>query len=167
MRKTLLAFVLVTAAVFSLWKLRGSSPEDVQGSDSSLVLNRIWLDHIPKNDRDVVNVFVAITEGPFGVFQASSQWKGQFEMFRYEASGDELRIHYPQSNDRDKVKTRATRCNQRQMDYCLELDGSSRGVKKYYSRKGWEIGQNVTSEQVRDRIERLLVQTGAGDNRNE
>ena len=26
------------------------------------------------------------------------------------------------------------------MDFCLELEGSSRGVKKYYSREGWEIG---------------------------
>jgi hypothetical protein len=26
------------------------------------------------------------------------------------------------------------------MDYCLEIEGASRGVKRYYSREGWEVG---------------------------
>ena len=25
------------------------------------------------------------------------------------------------------------------MDYCLEMSGGSRGVKRYYSRRGWEV----------------------------
>ena len=38
------------------------------------------------------------------------------------------------------------------MDYCLELTGTNRGVKKYYSRKGWEIDGN----HMQDRIESML-----------
>ncbi|MBX3156641.1 MAG: hypothetical protein KF773_11615 [Deltaproteobacteria bacterium] len=157
-------------AVVSLWKLRGgggSSSDEATVNDSNLVLDRIWIDHIPKNDRDTINVFVAITEEPFGVFQAASQWKGQFELFRYEAHGNEIRILYPQTNEREKVKTRATKCDERQMDYCLELDGATRGVKKYYSRKGWEIDRNATAEQVRSKVEALLVSTEAEANRHD
>ena len=167
MKKPLLVLVLVTAALFSYWKLRGGSSDERKVNDSNLVLDRIWIDHIPKNDRDVINVFVAITEEPFGVFQASSQWKGAYELFRYEAHGDEIRLLYPQSNEREKVKTRATKCNERQMDYCLELDGATRGVKKYYSRKGWEIEKNATADQVRSKVDALLVQTEADENRND
>jgi hypothetical protein len=167
MKKPLLVLVLVTVALLSVWKLRGGGGDDADVNDSNLVLDRIWIDHIPKNDRDVINVFVAITEEPFGVFQASSQWKGSYELFRYEAHGDEIRILFPQSNEREKVKTKATKCNERQMDYCLELDGSSRGVKKYYSRKGWEIERNATADQVRSKIESLLVTTEAEANRND
>ena len=86
-----------------------------------------------------------------GVFQAASRWKGEFELFRYEKHGDELRVVFPQTGTRDRVKARATECNRGGMDYCLELEGSSRGVKKYYSREGWDIGN------VRD-VERLTKQ---------
>ena len=36
------------------------------------------------------------------------------------------------------------------MDFCLELEGSSRGVKKYYSREGWEIGtvRDITDVEI-------------------
>ena len=73
-------------------------------------------------------------------FQAASAWKGAYEIFKYESHGDEYRMVFPQNGSRDKVMVKATSCNRGGMDYCLELDGASRGVKQYYSRKGWEIG---------------------------
>jgi hypothetical protein len=120
-----------------------------------LVLDRIWIDHIPKNDRDTIHVFAAISEEPFGVFQAASTWKGNYELFRYEAKGNELKVVYPQSNDKETVKHNARRCSENQMDFCLELSGG-KGVKRYYSRKGWEI-ENVTSaRELADRTEAVL-----------
>jgi hypothetical protein len=152
--KKLLVLVLVTAAAVSVWKLR-SHHEATTKSDADLVVNRIWLDHLPRSDKDVINVFAAITEEPFGVFQATSAWKGSFELFRYEGHGEELRIIYPQTNEREKVRARARRCSEHDMDYCLELDGASRGVKRYYSRKGWEIDATAGPEQVREQIDAI------------
>jgi hypothetical protein len=156
MKKPLLVLVVVLVAVAGWWKLRDrGGRDDAEASDSKLVLDRIWIDHMPRNDRDIVNFFAAITEEPFGIFQAASQWKANYELFRYEAHGDEIRILYPQNGDRERVKARARTCNEGGMDYCMEMDGSTRGVKRYYSRKGWEIDSHATAEQVRERIDAL------------
>ena len=37
------------------------------------------------------------------------------------------------------MRVKARRCSENGMDFCLELDGASRGAKRYYSREGWEI----------------------------
>jgi hypothetical protein len=38
------------------------------------------------------------------------------------------------------------------MDYCLELTGASRSVKRYRSMEGWEIGPTARPEQLLDKI---------------
>jgi hypothetical protein len=38
------------------------------------------------------------------------------------------------------------------MDYCLELEGSSHGVKRYYSREGWEIGSMRDLDAMRAKL---------------
>jgi hypothetical protein len=159
MKKPLLILALMGTVSYGAYRMIGTSSTKseapVAQDGEQLVLDRIWIDHIPKNDRDTIQVFVAITEEPFGLFQAASQWKGNYELFRYEAKGNELHVVYPQSNDREKVKHNARRCSENQMDFCLELSGG-KGVKRYYSRKGWEI-ENVTSAaDLNDRTEALL-----------
>jgi hypothetical protein len=42
------------------------------------------------------------------------------------------------------------------MDYCLELSGASRGVKRYYSRKGFEIGASASVEDARALVDALV-----------
>ena len=152
MKKPLLVLILVSVAVVSVWKLRGRGESE---NESNLVLDRVWVDHMPKHERDITHFFVAITDEPFGIFQSSSAWKGAFELFRYEANGDEIRIVYPQNGDRERVKTKASKCSDQGMDFCLELDGSTRGVKRYYSRKGWEIDHAATPDQVRAKLEQI------------
>jgi hypothetical protein len=157
MKKAILVLGVVVIAVVSVWKLRSTDavvqPQS-SATDGDLVLDRIWIDHIPRNDKDVMQVFLAITEQPFGVFQAASQWKGAYEIFRYEAHGDEMRLVYPQSNEREKLKVKARRCTEKGMDFCLELEGSSRGVKKYYSQKGWEVDGELAA--ARDQIDAVV-----------
>jgi len=111
----------------------------VARDDRPLLLDRIWIDHLPRNERDTVEVFVALTQEPYGIFQAVAQWKGAYEVFRFEAHGNKLRLVYPHTGEREKVKAHARKCDERGMDYCLDLEGASRGVKKYYSLEGWVI----------------------------
>ena len=42
---------------------------------------------------------------------------------------------------REKLTVDARPCRDNGMDFCLDVTGSSRGVKRYYSKKGWEIGR--------------------------
>ena len=154
MKKSLLVLIVAGIAVMGVWKLR--TDHRVESDDDKLLTDRIWIDHMPRNDRDVIQVFLAITDQPMGIFQAASQWKGSYELFRYEAQGDEMRIVFPQTGDREKVTAKARRCNERGMDYCLEMSGASRGVKRYYSRKGWEVGADLRPDQLDDQVQALV-----------
>jgi hypothetical protein len=149
----LLSLIVVGALAFARWSM-----DDGDASDPALVLDRIWVDQLPRKPTDVVNAFAAVTQQPMGIFHSGSQWKASFEIFTYtyKGSGNELRIVYPQSNEDEKVKVRAWACRERGMDYCLELKGASRGVKRYRSRKGMEIGEATRPEQLRGRLESII-----------
>jgi hypothetical protein len=159
MKKPLLVLALLGTVSYGAYRLTRSEPKTeapVVQDGEQLVLDRIWIDHIPRNDRDTIQVFAAISEEPFGVFQAASTWKGAYELFRYEPSGNTLKVVYPQTNDKETVKHNARRCSENQMDFCLELSGGSRGVKRYYSRKGWEIENIHTPAELADRVDHTL-----------
>ncbi len=152
MKKALLAMVVIAGAGYGVSRWRSGEPAPKH--DKSLVTDRLWIDHIPRGERDVIQVFAALTEEPIGIFQATSRWKGEFEAFRYELHNNELRMVFPQTGARERARAVATECNQAGMDYCLELDGAGHGVKRYYSREGWEIG----SVRDIDAVTRKLVE---------
>jgi hypothetical protein len=137
MRKLLVLAVLISIAVVAL-RLRAPA---IEPTDSRLAQDRLWVDHLPKSERDTFEVFTVLTQKPVGVFETLTVWRGSYEVFRYELSGEDMRVVFPHTGDREKVRVRARRCNERGMDFCLELDGASRGVKRYYSREGWEINR--------------------------
>ena len=152
MKKPILLVIAAVVVVASLWGWKRAT----HPAENRLVTDRIWIDHIPRNERDTIRVFAAVSEHAVGVFQATSQWRGAFEAFRYEGRGDELRLLFPQTGDRETVRAKARRCDDGGMDFCLELDGASRGVKRYYSRKGWEIDGVRGTGALRDQIAALV-----------
>lgn len=152
MKKLLLAVVMVSMGC--------SGPE--AKVEKMTALDRIWIDHLPKSDSDTIHVFAAITQEPMGIFQATSQWKGNFELFVYEAHGDTIRAVYPQDRSKEELKVSARTCSDmRDMDYCLEIKGASRGPKKYYSRKGWEIEGAATPDDIALRGKAIVKQLAA------
>jgi hypothetical protein len=147
----ILGLVVVGVLVLAIWT---TGPR----GDVS-VFDRIWIDQLPSNPKDTGNAFVAVTKQPMGVFQSASQYKGSYEVFTYKASGDELQVVYSQTDEKEKVTVRASRCKERDMDYCLELSGATRGVKRYRSRRGWEIDKSTQLEQVLSRVESIVRPT--------
>jgi hypothetical protein len=119
---------------------------------AKLLVDRIWLDHLPRGETDPVQIFLVLDEEPLGLFQRASRWKGESELFRYRVTEGRLSIVYPQTREREEVRYRAGRCDREDFDYCLELRGASRGTKRYVSKKGWEIGQ---LDQLDARLPRL------------
>jgi len=151
--KPLLVVGLVVAGTFALVRWMGGGDDDSAGfSEPALVFDRIWIDQLPTKPKDTFHTFIAATQEPVGLFHAGSQWKGGYEVFAHTAGGDGLRIVYLQTNETEKVKARAWRCKEQGMDYCLELAGASRGVKRYRSMQGWEIGAAARPAQLVDRI---------------
>lgn len=159
-KKLLLATLVLGAIAFVIARRGGGDTESTNETalEAHVALDRIWIDHIPRNDRDTFHLFAAITEQPFGIFQATSQWKGNYELFQYEAHGDEIRFHYPQTGDRERAKLKASKCSEKGFDYCLTIDGASRGVKKYYSMEEWIIeGSGVDQiDHLRTRVNALV-----------
>jgi hypothetical protein len=149
MKKPLVVLGAVAAGALAIKLWIGGGADGGSASEPRLVVNRIWVDHLPRNERDTINVFAAVTRESFGLFQAASRWKGSFELFQYEAHEGELRVVFPHTGDKERVRARAWSCHERDMDYCLELSGSSRGVKRYYSRKGFEIGASASVDDAR------------------
>ena len=156
MKKPVLLAILVVVAIASVWSWKRAG--DPAPAENRLLADRIWIDHIPRNERDTIRVFAAVSEHAVGVFQTTSAWRGAFEAFRYEASGDELRLVFPQTGDRETVRAKARRCNEGGMDFCLELDGASRGVKRYYSREGWEIRGNHDLDAIARQLDAVRAQ---------
>ena len=151
--KKLIWILLIVIAAYFLWRWWHSGVETADRGER-LFYDRVWLDKLPHGDTDTVNAFVAVKEQPIGLFQASSQWKGNFELFRYEPAGDGKAVFlYPQTRDKERVGYRAVACTEKGFDFCLELQGASRGVRRYFSQKGWEIGANETGPHAIERVE--------------
>jgi hypothetical protein len=138
--KKLLLLVAVVGIGVGAWQLRSRSTTTATPSDSKLLVGRVWIDHLPRNERDVIQIFGMIPDEGIGLFSKRSVWAGDFEGFRFELKGDEVRAVFPQNNAKEKFRAKARTCNERGMDFCLDIEGSDHGVKRYYSREGWEIG---------------------------
>jgi hypothetical protein len=111
--------------------------------DDRLFYDRLWIDHIPQNERDTANVLIALDEladKPVGAFLSASSWRGSFENFIYQrGERGRLRVLYPQDRKSDKIVVHARECREKGFDYCLEVRGASFGVKRYYSLREWEM----------------------------
>lgn len=142
--KKLLVMVGVVAALAGVWRWHAHSVA-TDGGGNKLVVDRLWIDHIPRSEREMVKAFVVLSEEPIGVFNESSAWTGNFEAFKYEARKGELRVVYPQTGKGETIGVKARKCDERGMDFCLELDGG-KGAKRYYSREGWEL-RSLADEQ--------------------
>ena len=141
MKKLMLAVVALGALGYGVvhWRAGSSRSTHESRAQTELVENRLWIDHMPRTERDTIQVFLTLGEENVGTFQATSAWKGAYEVFRYEGHGGELRLVYPQTGDKETLKAKAVACREAGFDYCLELAGGTRGVKRYYSMRDWEI----------------------------
>ena len=132
MNKLLAATLAVAAVVVVARHHTRPAPE--------LVLDRVWIDHLPRGEKDPLQLFVALEDGATGLFGHSSIWQGKFERFRFtERSSGKLRLVFPQSGSEEQVEVEAKTCAVTGFDMCLEVSGSGHGVKRYYSREDWVI----------------------------
>ena len=97
--KKLLWIMLLVVVAYLAWRWwRGPSEAATADRGQTLVFNRVWVDHLPTSQTDTFDIFAAVTEQPIGVFDHRSQWKGEWELFRYEPRGDgQLELVYPAS----------------------------------------------------------------------
>jgi hypothetical protein len=135
--------LLVTSAVGLMvggWKLTHRHHVDESNLD---VTDRLWIDHMPKHDRDLLRVLVAVTHNEHdddnvGFLHFGSRWHAQLDGFRFEKHDNDLAVEFPQSSWRATWHTKVTRCSVGEFTLCLEIT-APRGTFHYFSRDDWEI----------------------------
>ncbi|WP_437578315.1 hypothetical protein [Sorangium sp. So ce887] len=111
-----------------------------RGSDPKTLVGRVWIERIPRNDTDQVELIALLADEPIGIFRRASQYEGSFALFRYELRGnDKVQLLFPQDKSKHEAAFDARPCDVKGFDYCLDLSGAPRGAARYYSRKEWEI----------------------------
>src|SRR5262245_62535492 len=92
-----IVLVLVLAAACSSPK-----PSDIVNDSEArrLLLDRNWIDRMPKTSRDRLHVYRFVPSMGGGVFQDRTLYKGTFELFTFETTGDEIRFNLPETEQK-------------------------------------------------------------------
>lgn len=134
--KKLIVVIAMVGAVVGGWRWMRSEPAHEAAAD--IVRNRIWIDHMPVGEKDTHAVFALWQPEAFGVFANRNRWRVELERFRYEMTGGEVQAVWPLSGVRRTLTIKAEKCRVDDWDFCLEIEGAPSGVRRYYSRVGWE-----------------------------
>jgi hypothetical protein len=152
---------MLAAALVAL-AIAGSALRSRVATSPTVLIGRVWIDHLPERDTEHFEIFIAIDEGSLGVFEKASAYQGSFEVFKYEPRGDgKLQLLFPQTKKKVDITYDAKACSEKGFDYCLTLGGAPRGAPKYFSKKGWELDVKDPAElqRVIEQWERTTLKT--------
>lgn len=71
------------------------APEDAR----QLLIDRNWIDRMPETERDKLHVYRFVPKMGGGVYQDRTIYKGTFELFKFTATGDEIRFDLLETHD--------------------------------------------------------------------
>ena len=111
-----------------------SKSKAIDGDEAkSLLIDRNWIDRMPETERDKLYVYRFVPTMGGGVYQDRTIYKGTFELFRFEATADEIRFDLLETHD--KVTSRYTIekvDGPEPFDLKLTIPDDPRGPKVYY-----------------------------------
>ncbi len=121
--RTLIALTLVAAAC--------SKTHD--SGSSKLLLDRNWIDHMPRTERDKLHVYRFVPSMGGGVFQDRTLYKGTFELFHFETDGDKLHFVLPETHEDVTSRFHIEEVDgPKPFDLKLTIDDDPRGPSVYY-----------------------------------
>lgn len=149
LRKVLKLVGLLIVIGFVMSRFGGCMSRDLRGP-KDIMVNRFWVHHMPKDDRDLVSWMVLSEKDKkhVGGVGFSSQWRGVFENYRWTLSGDKLKVDFPQNKIRAEVQVKAWECKReapKPFEYCLELKQGIR-LARFYSKKDWKLGGEIPAD---------------------
>jgi hypothetical protein len=98
---------------------------------ADLLHERVWLDKEPRGWGDQFHLMVFDGDHS-GVYQDRTVWKGNFEVFIYEADGNTLDLRLPGSRKTMKTGFRIEKSKRGEADVKLTLDKMPAGPTTYY-----------------------------------
>ena len=115
-----------------------------------LLLDRNWIDVMPKTERDKLHVYRFVPNMGGGVFQDRTIFKGTFELFKFSTVRDE--IHFDLLETHDEVTSKfhiETVDGPEPFDLKLTIDADPRGPHVYY-------GMRAETDRDGSHLEQLL-----------
>ncbi|MFN0253767.1 MAG: hypothetical protein ACKV2T_43270 [Kofleriaceae bacterium] len=126
---------IAMALVLALGACSSSDPSSrVSATDApKLLIDRNWMDRMPETDRDKLYVYRFVPSMGGGVFQDRTLFKGTFELFSFQATGESITFDLHET--KDKVTSRYTieRVDgPKPFDLKLTIPEDPRGPKVYF-----------------------------------
>lgn len=106
------------------------------------LIDRNWVSVWPTGRDEQLQVFRFVPGMGGGVFQDRTIFRGSFELFQFEASGDEIRFVFPHDGQRVRTPYRIEEIDGPDpFTHRLTLETTPRGPAVYY---GWDEGQRAS-----------------------
>jgi hypothetical protein len=90
------ALVLVIALAACSSKSKSISTDEA----AKLLLDRNWIDRMPKTEREKLHVYRFVPNMGGGVFQDRTLFKGTFELFTFKVDGDHILFDLPETGEK-------------------------------------------------------------------
>lgn len=125
-----------TVLVLSIAALAACSAKSSSVSDADarhLLIDRNWIDHMPKTDRERLHVYRFVPTMGGGVFQDRTLYKGTFELFKFDVDGDHLTFDLPETHERVRSQFHIEKVDgPAPFDLKLTVWSDPRGPSVYY-----------------------------------
>ena len=157
-RNKLIALALVGACSFGVWKAGQAVFGESEAQGTKHAVNQVWIDHIPRDDRDMITHLVLIDhrDGQFGAIGRSSQWRHAIDIFKWNLQRDTLRLYFPQERAKGEVKIETWECEgeaPQPFELCMRLTGNNGRSAMLYSRHEWEIDPHSSADSLAEIVE--------------
>ena len=143
-RSKMVGLGLAAATAWGAWtvgsKLLG---DDAETEGTRFVVNQVWLERLPTNDRDMIGHLALIKhpEGRVGIAGRSSNWRHFIEAYLWKLKGNSLELFFPQDEVHGKVEVKTYDCKgsaPAPFEICMDIKARNRSVT-YYSKREWKI----------------------------
>jgi hypothetical protein len=126
-----IAFALTLPLALAACGARHTAELDAADGRRALV-SHVWIDHMPTGPKDTFNVLVFDDESRSGVYNRARFYKGEYEMFAFQAEGKRLSLVFPDDGERAATKFKIERIDDEPPFVArLTLDDSPRGPDAY------------------------------------
>lgn len=119
-----------------------------QSDDADVFFDRQWIDSIPQEPTDLMEILVVSKRHKKGAEATISQWRQHVDLFQWQgASGNPnhnvINIFFPQEGKNSTLEFKAFECDHEVFELCAEVsDGHT--TKKFYSFWDWRV-ENINS----------------------
>ncbi|MCP4448428.1 MAG: hypothetical protein GY811_24260 [Myxococcales bacterium] len=138
-RALVVAALVAVFAIWWMWPSSQSKTSSAQGGDFDTLANRIWIDHIPADERDKIDLFILLDDPTIGAFTKSSAYEGDWAAFEWSIEKG-LVISMLQAQTKHRMHPKVARgATCAPFDYCMKLEGAPRGSKTYGSMEDWVV----------------------------